>query len=543
MNVNVVCSRLRADRVLPRLARTLAAGTGWNLGETPDAEADVNLFFPYLELQNVEWRDTLSAAWFTHKDVTNRKKAALWEDIAGRVDLRLTSTPMYLPELRRHGPTEYVRVAVERDRFTPSPERGLGRTVGVAGYTYGDGRKGEDLIAKLAGSEVGRTCRWKASGRGWPVDTEIYHWKDMPRFYQGLDLLVCASRSEGPGMPPLEALSCGVPVIVPRGVGIFDELPDMCGIWRFEAGDYGSLLETFAEAIRDDEPPGREALRAATEFYTAANWCADCIEAVEGLVLGKFEEGDLSDWHGNTGMYLVAFGGPSRECAGRCITSFKRHNPGVPVALAATEPLGPEDIFIQHEDADIGGRKAKLAVDSLVPENWRYVLYLDADQEVVEPLGFLFDLLQAGWEFVICKDMTTRFRLSEAVRSDNQEEHERTIREVGTDEIHQYNGGLFAYRRTPRTKRFFEIWNQEWQRWAGRDQGALVRALYRYPLKMYVLGNQWNASDRYDPPPGPLAVIHHNIEARRWTGAIEGRLDSEAAWEAVRAWETQHGES
>jgi hypothetical protein len=542
MNVHIVCSRLHADRVLPRLARTLAAGTGWGLSETPDAGADVNLFFPYLELQGVEWRDTPSAAWFTHKDIKNRAKAALWEDIAGRVDLRLTSTPMYLPELREYGPTEYVRVAVERERFVPDPERERGRTAGVGGYTYGDGRKGEDLIAKLAKSGAGRSWWWKASGRGWPVDTEIRYWEDMPQFYQSLDLFVCASREEGPGMPPLEALSCGVPIVVPRGVGVFDELPKLRGIWRFEAGDYGSLLEAFTEATRDDRLPDREALRAATEPYTAANWCTDCMEAVEGLVLGKFEENDLPDWRGRAGMYLVAFGGPSRKCASRCIRSFKRHNPGVPVALAATEPLGPEDIFIRHEDADIGGRKAKLAVDDLAPGEWRYVLYLDADQEVMEPLGFLFDLLQAGWEFVICKDMVDRFLLQSAERSDNRAEHEETVRLVGTDQMHQYNGGLFAYRRSPRTERFFKIWNGEWQRYAGRDQGALVRALYRYPLRMHVLGNQWNASDRYDPPPGPLAVIHHNIEARRWAGAVEGRLDSEAAWEAVRKWEARRGD-
>ncbi len=49
----------------------------------------------------------------------------------------------------------------------------------------------------------------------------------------------------------------------------------------------------------------------------------------------------LPDWRGNSGLYVVAFGEPSRECATRCIDAFKRHNPDVPVMLASDRPLGP----------------------------------------------------------------------------------------------------------------------------------------------------------------------------------------------------------
>jgi len=95
---------------------------------------------------------------------------------------------------------------------------------------------------------------------------------------------------------------------------------------------------------------------------------------------------------------------------------------------------------------------------------------------------------------------------------------------------------MFAFRRCGRTKRFFEIVNEEYQRWGARDQGALVRALYRYPLRLFVLGNQWNASTRYELPPGPLALLHHNMEARRWARIIRGRIDGADAWQAVREW-------
>jgi len=112
---------------------------------------------------------------------------------------------------------------------------------------------------------------------------------------------------------------------------------------------------------------------------------------------------------------------------------------------------------------------------------------------------------------------------------------------MGTDEVLQYNGGVFAFRRSDRTAEFFKLWQSEWQRWAGRDQGALLRALYLYPMKLFVLSNQWNASDRYPDPIGKIAVWHHNIEARRWAGKVGDRLDSPKAWKMVEMWQKKHG--
>lgn len=537
MKIHIVCSRLNVDRVLQRLAKTLAAGTGWTLSESPDPNADLNYFFPYLELQKRQWSQTLSAAWFTHRDVANPAKADLWDDVAERVDVRLTSTPMYLDRLKEHGQTEYVRVAVDRDHFALGSDSHQGRMVGVNGWSYGDNRKGEDLVGRLVKSEIGQTCQWKASGRGWPVKTQHYSWKKMPAFFHSLNLFICASRMEGPGLPPLEALSCGIPCIVPRGVGIFDELPDVQGLWRFEVGDYGSLLETFTKALNDGQPVDRGALRAITTPYTTANWCADHENVFERFMYGSAPEA-LPDWRGRAGVYVVAFGGPSRKCAVRCIKTLKEHMPDMPVTLVAAEPLkAGESIFIQHDDMDIGGRQAKLAVDDLAPKSWQYILYLDADQEVMEPLDFIFDLLQSGWEFVICRDMHERYWLRMMQRGDNKIEYDFTVKQVGTDRVHQYNGGMFAFRRCERTKRFFNLWNEEYRKWLGRDQGALIRALYRHPLRLFMLNNQWNASIRYELPPGPVAVLHHNMEARRWGRSILGRIDSKDAWQAVREWE------
>lgn len=45
------------------------------------------------------------------------------------------------------------------------------------------------------------------------IDTSLYDYKDMPKFYQQGDVFVCPTRCESFGLPVLEAMSCGLPVI------------------------------------------------------------------------------------------------------------------------------------------------------------------------------------------------------------------------------------------------------------------------------------------------------------------------------------------
>jgi hypothetical protein len=238
------------------------------------------------------------------------------------------------------------------------------------------------------------------------------------------------------------------------------------------------------------------------------------------------------------GMYCVAFGEPSRRCAVTCVQSFKAWMPGIPVAFCGAKPLGAgEDFFIQRPDLDIGGRQAKLAVYDAAPAEWESVLYLDADTETVGDLSSLYRILADGWEAVICRDMS-RYHLARNMRRpDNEAEYRETMDLLGCDELMQYNGGVFAFRRCEGTRAFFASWNEEWQKYGGRDQGALLRALYKHPIRLWLMGNEWNASDRYEEPAGGASIRHHNTMARRWDGLIYGRTDSDEAWRRVQAWE------
>lgn len=243
----------------------------------------------------------------------------------------------------------------------------------------------------------------------------------------------------------------------------------------------------------------------------------------------------------NRGIYCVAFGEPARACAVQMMISVRQYLPGVPIALAAAAPLGIEDIFIEQPDADIGGRSVKLMAYELTPPEWKAVLYLDADTEVTSPdVAFYFDLIADSWEFVICKDPMREDVAQLPRHKYDAAELEDIENTLGTLHTLMLNGGVWAFARTDAVKAFFESWQAEWAKYGRRDQGALLRALYQHPMKMYVLGNEWNYFPAYSSRiTEPAGLMHYPGRARRWGGQIPGRLDSGVAWSHVEAWESK----
>jgi glycosyltransferase involved in cell wall biosynthesis len=273
--VNVLCRNLGDDRVIPRFSRYLRDYLGWHLTARPDPAAEVYYLSGYFEwsVMRREMADRPTAAYFTHLETQppGNGKAKLFHELGKMVDLRIVTAEMYAETLMGCGPTAQISPPVERSRFVIPPQRGKTLTAGFSGYTYGNGRKGEALGRELVKAHPKVT--WKASGKGWPVPTRRYTWAEMAGFYQSLDILVITATVEGIPMPPLEALACGVSVVIPRGVGLLNELPDIDGIHRYKRGSESDLVRAFHEAATLRPYVDREALRAATEPYSILAWC------------------------------------------------------------------------------------------------------------------------------------------------------------------------------------------------------------------------------------------------------------------------------
>ncbi len=566
MRVHIICQNPFDDRVLPRFARLLRDRLGWTLGAGVDPGADVLYLSGYFEATRLRpWPSQPMAAYFTHKEEEppGNAKAKLFDKVAGQVALRVAMCRLYAEPLAKYGLTVTPPLPVERDRFLLSPSRRpAGRpVVGLSGYTYANHRKGEDLVRGMLASKLAGKIEWRASGRGWPVPTKRYTWAEMPSYYQSLDVLVCPSRVEGGPMPVLEALSCGVKVVVPRRVGILDELPDTPGIYRYERGDLTSLLKALEQAVFAG-PVDREALRASVAPYSTeafvdahrqafalafggdgagiAEAATEAVEVATVQTVAPVDRGTGS----KRGIYCVAFGEPSRWCAARLLKSIQKHMPDVPVALCAAKPLGLGELFIRAEDSDVGGRRNKLRAYELAPAEWQAVLYLDADTEVVAPIYRYFEWIEDGWEFVICKDPHLMDTMHAFERRNNHEELAKVAAAVKTLHALQLNGGVWAFARNQRVEAFFNRWRAEWEVYAQRDQGALVRALYADPLRVLVLGNEWNTFPKYTKGIKTAGLMHYPGDARRWEGLIAGRIDGAAAWRMAevyeRKWKAAH---
>jgi len=571
LRVNVVCRNLNDDRVLPRFARYLRDHLAWTLTAAPDPRADVVYLAGYFEVQKCKpWPSVPVAALFTHREETppGNAKAKLFDAVAERVQLRVAMCRLYAKPLSAYGPTIQPPLPVERERFTLPSTRIITsaafRTarqkavVGFSGYTYRNHRKGEDLVKAVLASKIGKKVEWRASGRGWPVETKRYDWAEMPAFYQGLDALVCPSRVEGGPMPVLEALSCGVSVVIPRNVGILDELPATEGVYRYERGDAKGLVRALEAALAG--PRDQEALRAITEPYTVQAWC-EAHRAMVPLLLGqgqvdagiteekqvrrrtqvlvvKMAKPRKQNTGSTRGIYMVAFGGPARTSGKRLLASIKKHMPDVPVCVCGATKLGGEDVFIKQPDSDVGGRRAKLRAYELAPAEWKAVLYLDADTEVVAPIYQYFQWIEAGWEFVICKDPHLMDTMHSFERRNNKVELVQIQQEISTLHALQINGGVWAFEHgNARVAAFFQRWRENWEEHAQRDQGALLRALYADPLKVLWLGNEWNTFEKYCRGLETAGLMHYPGNARRWKGMIPGRIDSPEAWSMVREFE------
>lgn len=538
MKVHLVTREYASDRILGRLGCTLAANTNWTLGATPNGSADLNHWLCYIEYaeDNPGWHDSLVSAYFTHYD-SNEPKKSWWDIAAKAVDLRIVTAKMYLEKLSPSGKTIMVRPPVDSDVFTHQDKAKNPRPIiGVSGFVdRASGRKGEKLLGRLAHSDLGRHIELKAMGQGWPINTitSIDPDCDLPLFYRMLDVFLCTSLVEANPIPPLEALACGIPIVIPRGVGMMDDLPEMGGIYRYEKGDFDDMCQAIEKASKDQSDP--QVLRDAVARYSPVAWVEGHQNAFESLMYDE----PLYRPGGQRGMYCVGYGDPARDCAKGLIESFKKHMPDIPVAFAGVEGLGPEDVFLFCPDVDIGGRHGKLQVDALCPEEWTSIVYLDADIEITAPVYFLWEVLEDGWDFVICKNPTKFHWIRRMRRPDNEDECEATFEMTMTDELMQFNGGVFGFQRNPRTKAFFETWHGEWTRWGKRDQAALLRALWQQPLKTYLLTNVWNTVTAYESADITAGILHYPMKARRWGGMVHHRSDSEEAWRAVERWQRE----
>lgn len=174
------------------------------------------------------------------------------------------------------------------------------------------------------------------------------------------------------------------------------------------------------------------------------------------------------------GRHAVIEGSAMVKCLNRTMKE------SIPI-VAIGEMLPGADRNEPTEDFGTAGRWAKVNLDRLVPDADQ-LMYVDADTRTNRDLSVGFDLLEDGWELVICPSENYG---SEWLRNVEDDERELTRGLVGSAAALQ--GGLFWVRWCKSTRRLWELWRDEWMIYKGQDQGALLRALLKQPVRTWFL--------------------------------------------------------
>jgi hypothetical protein len=149
----------------------------------------------------------------------------------------------------------------------------------------------------------------------------------------------------------------------------------------------------------------------------------------------------------------------------------------------------PSVKHIDFSNPGWGARWAKLNINNCI--SYDSFLYLDADTLVYGDLSIGWDILADGWDAAIAYSSKQD---DERLWHVEEEERNITYEELGNPLPLVMQGGMmFANRR--RVDGLFRCWREEWSRFKRADQAALLRALHRSPVRLWVLGRDWNGGN------------------------------------------------
>jgi Nucleotide-diphospho-sugar transferase len=208
------------------------------------------------------------------------------------------------------------------------------------------------------------------------------------------------------------------------------------------------------------------------------------------------------------GVLLVATGEGYRRLAARAAESVRRACPGLPIDLFTdADASGPFDRVVTIEDVWFRSR-----IEAMARTRFERTLMLDADLLVIADIGDLFEVLDR-FDIALAHDQARNGPAANVF-----------WRRPLPNAFPQFNGGVIAYRRSPRVLAFLERW-AEAMRTSGlkRDQPVLRELLWESDLRIATLPPEYNLMDFAEIATwGALRtaprVLHHYKLHKHFTG-------------------------
>jgi hypothetical protein len=190
------------------------------------------------------------------------------------------------------------------------------------------------------------------------------------------------------------------------------------------------------------------------------------------------------------GVVYIAIGGKAEQAASASIASLRQYWDGeVTVISDKPRPIaGCKSLYASIPSGSNvqASRYCKTRLFQL--SKYDYTLYLDADTLVRGSIDAGFDILTDGYDVAIAHSAAQG---KDAMWHVDPDEAWFTLCELYTNPL-QLQAGVMFFRKSSAVDELFWMWQLEWQKWQGQDQAALLRALYKVPIKAWMLGRSWN---------------------------------------------------
>lgn len=173
---------------------------------------------------------------------------------------------------------QVIANSIDTELFKPNKEIKNDKYLFVGSYNYY--AKGFDILEKLADKNFKIDCvtnQKQSSKLGWIENTEN---SEMPEIYNKYKMLIFPSRFEGLPMVPLEAMACGLPIVM-SNVGLGPQLKKMIPEFVVDGYDENEYIKKIQHIEKNYEEYSQKARNYVEEYHSFENYKKQWIELIQ----------------------------------------------------------------------------------------------------------------------------------------------------------------------------------------------------------------------------------------------------------------------